>query len=47
MLASLVPGAKHVIAAKSTHYIQLDQPKLVTREIRRVVREARSARSRP
>ena len=48
MLARLVPGAKHVIATESTHYIQLDQPKLVTREIRRVVREARSgSRSRP
>jgi pimeloyl-ACP methyl ester carboxylesterase len=40
-LAELVPGARHVIAAKSGHYIQLDQPRLVTREIRRVVREAR------
>ena len=41
-LARLVPGARHVIAAKSGHYIQLDQPKLVIREIRRVVRAARS-----
>jgi pimeloyl-ACP methyl ester carboxylesterase len=41
-LAELVPGARHVIAARSGHYIQLDQPELVTREIRRVVREARS-----
>jgi pimeloyl-ACP methyl ester carboxylesterase len=40
-LAKLVPGARHVIAAGSGHYIQLDQPRLVTREIRRVVREAR------
>ena len=40
-LAELVPGARHVIATRSTHYIQLDQPKLVTREIRRVVKEAR------
>ena len=48
MLARLVPGARHVIAAKSGHYIQIDQPKLVTREIRRVVREARSSsRTRP
>ena len=36
-LAALVPGARHVIAARSGHYIQLDQPRLVTREIRRVV----------
>ncbi|MEZ0283851.1 MAG: alpha/beta fold hydrolase [Thermoleophilia bacterium] len=42
MLARLVPGARHVIAARSGHYIQLDQPRLVTREIRRVVQEARS-----
>jgi pimeloyl-ACP methyl ester carboxylesterase len=41
MLAELVPGAKHVIAANSGHYIQLDQPRLVTRAIRSVVRKAR------
>ena len=42
MLARLVPGARHVIATRSAHYIQLDQPGLVTRAIRRVVNEARS-----
>jgi pimeloyl-ACP methyl ester carboxylesterase len=41
-LAKLVPRARHVIAAKSGHYIQLDQPRLVTRAIRWVVRAARS-----
>jgi hypothetical protein len=41
MLAELVPGARLAIAARSGHYIQLDQPKLVTREIRWVVRKAR------
>jgi hypothetical protein len=41
MLARLVPGAKHVIATKSTHYIQLDQPRLVTEAIHRVVRKVR------
>jgi pimeloyl-ACP methyl ester carboxylesterase len=40
-LAKLVPGARHVIATKSEHYIQLDQPGLVTRQIRRVVKQAR------
>ena len=40
-LATLVPGARHVIAAGSGHYVQLDQPRLVTHEIRRVVQEAR------
>jgi pimeloyl-ACP methyl ester carboxylesterase len=48
MLARLVPRARHVIAAESGHYIQLDQPKLVTRAIRSVVREARRrSRARP
>jgi pimeloyl-ACP methyl ester carboxylesterase len=41
-LARLVPGARHVVAASSGHYIQLDQPRLVTREIRRVVHAARA-----
>jgi pimeloyl-ACP methyl ester carboxylesterase len=41
MLAKLRPNARHVVAAKSGHYIQLDQPRLVTREIRWVVRRAR------
>lgn len=46
MLAGLVPGARHVIAAHSGHYIQLDQPKLVTRAIRSVVRKVRAGRGR-
>lgn len=41
-LARLVPGARLVIAARSGHYIQLDQPRLVTQAIRRVVQETRS-----
>ena len=41
MLARLVPRAKHVIATKSTHYIQIDQPRLVTDAIHRVVRKVR------
>jgi pimeloyl-ACP methyl ester carboxylesterase len=41
-LAKLVPGARHVIAARSGHYIQLDQPRLVTGAIRRLVTAARS-----
>ena len=35
-------AARHVIAARSGHYIHLDQPRLVTREIHRVVRQVRS-----
>jgi pimeloyl-ACP methyl ester carboxylesterase len=41
MLARLLPGTKHVIATKSGHYIQIDQPRLVTDAIRRVVRKVR------
>ena len=41
-LAALVPGARHVIASRSGHYIQLDQPRLVIDVIRSVVKEARS-----
>ncbi len=42
MLAGLVPGARHVIAADSGHYIQLDQPRLVTKAIRWVIQRTRS-----
>ncbi len=42
-LARLVPGARHLIATGSGHYIQLEQPALVTREIRRVVERVRRA----
>jgi pimeloyl-ACP methyl ester carboxylesterase len=41
-LAALVPGSRHVIAARSGHYIQLDQPKLVIDAIRSVVMRARA-----
>ena len=40
-LAALVPGARHVIARRSGHYIQLDQPKLVIDAIRSVVNRVR------
>jgi pimeloyl-ACP methyl ester carboxylesterase len=36
-LAKLVPNAQHVVAGRSEHYIQLQQPDLVIRAIRRVV----------
>lgn len=36
-LAALVPGARHVIATRSGHYIQLQQPELVIDAIRDVV----------
>ena len=41
-LAELVPGARHVVAARSGHYIQLDQPRLVTRAIRQIVKAVRN-----
>jgi hypothetical protein len=37
-LAALVPEARHVIAARSGHYIQLNQPKLVIDAIRWAVK---------
>jgi pimeloyl-ACP methyl ester carboxylesterase len=40
-LATLVPGTQHVIATRSAHYIQLDQPGRVISAIRRVVHRAR------
>ena len=40
-LAELVPGARHVIAQHSAHYIQIDQPALVSRSIRQVVTAVR------
>jgi pimeloyl-ACP methyl ester carboxylesterase len=40
-LARLEPGAPHVIARASGHYIQLQQPELVIRAVRRVVQKAR------
>jgi pimeloyl-ACP methyl ester carboxylesterase len=36
-LAALVPGARHIIAIDSGHYVQLSQPELVVDAIRQVV----------
>jgi pimeloyl-ACP methyl ester carboxylesterase len=36
-LTRLVPGARHIIAQGSQHYIHIDQPELVNRSIRQVV----------
>ena len=43
-LADLVPGARHVIARRSGHDIQLDHPKLVIDAIRSVVARVRAHR---
>ena len=40
-LAALVPDSRHVIAADSGHYIQLEQPALVIEAIRQVVEGVR------
>jgi pimeloyl-ACP methyl ester carboxylesterase len=40
-LAALAPGARHVIATRSGHYIQLQQPALVIEAIRQVVEGVR------
>jgi pimeloyl-ACP methyl ester carboxylesterase len=41
-LAGLSSRSKHIIAAKSGHYIQRDQPELVIDAIRQVVEATRS-----
>jgi pimeloyl-ACP methyl ester carboxylesterase len=40
-LAALAPGARHVLATESGHYVQLDQPRLVIDAIRDVVEAVR------
>lgn len=40
-LRRLTPGARHVVATGSSHYIQLDRPRLVTAAIRRVAERTR------
>ncbi|MFJ4164274.1 alpha/beta fold hydrolase [Microbacterium sp. NPDC089698] len=44
-LAQLYPGATHISDTKSTHYIQLEQPRLVVDSIRSVLDHARNAPS--
>jgi pimeloyl-ACP methyl ester carboxylesterase len=44
-LAALVPGARHVIARESEHYIQLQQPELVIDAVRQVVEAVRDPSS--
>ena len=42
---SRVPGGKHVVAEKSGHFIQAEQPQLVIDAIKQVFDQARSAKS--
>jgi pimeloyl-ACP methyl ester carboxylesterase len=44
-LAALLPGARHVIAGESEHYIQLQQPELVIAAVRQVVDAVRDPSS--
>jgi pimeloyl-ACP methyl ester carboxylesterase len=44
-LAALVPGARHIIAADSGHYVQLERPELVVDAIRQVVDAVRDPRT--
>ncbi len=44
-LAALVPGARLVVAERSGHYIQIDQPELVIEAIRQVVEAVREPSS--
>ena len=46
-LAVLLPGTPHVIAEKSDHYIQVEQPDLVIDAVRRVVTAVRDPASWP
>jgi hypothetical protein len=41
-LATLAPNAKHKIAAKSSHYIQVQEPQLVIGAIKQVVEAVRN-----
>jgi pimeloyl-ACP methyl ester carboxylesterase len=43
-LASLEPGTRQIVATNSGHYIQVEDPRLVINEIRRVVAAARDRR---
>ena len=43
-LAKLTPSAVHIIAKRSSHYIQLTQPQLVLDQVNRVVRAVRAER---
>jgi pimeloyl-ACP methyl ester carboxylesterase len=45
-LARLAPGARHVVARASGHYVQQDQPELVIDAVRRVVTAVRRGRLR-
>lgn len=45
-LAKLTPGAIHIVAKRSSHYVMFSQPKLVIDQVKRVVRAVRHKRGR-
>ncbi len=45
-LATLAPNAKHTVATKSSHYIQIQEPQLVVDAIKQVVEAARNRSAR-
>ena len=44
-LATLAPNAKHTVATKSWHYIQIQEPQLVVDAIKQVVEAVRNPSS--
>jgi pimeloyl-ACP methyl ester carboxylesterase len=44
-LARLSPQGRHIVAAKSGHWIQFDHPELVVQTIREIVDRARRPRA--
>ena len=47
MLAAASLGGRHVIAARSSHWVQLDEPELVTAAVQELVVRSRDAVERP
>ena len=41
-LAALVPNARHIVATKSSHYVQIEQPALVIEAVRQVIGAVRA-----
>ena len=44
-LAALVPNARHIVATKSSHYVQIEQPALVIEAVRQVIGAVRAPSS--
>ena len=44
-LAALVPNTRHIVATKSSHYVQVEQPALVIETVRQVIDAVRASSS--